>query len=66
MDPHRLRRMIEGTQLHARRRRDEMDAASQLLSELGIDPLMAAATRDNLDAVEAKGIPDLAPLERSD
>lgn len=66
IDPQRLRRMIEGTQLHARRRRDEMDAASQLLTELGIDPIMATATRDNLDAVAAQGIPPLAPLNGAD
>ncbi|WP_375001219.1 DUF1932 domain-containing protein [Aeromicrobium sp. CTD01-1L150] len=39
-------RLVEGTQLHAKRRADEMDAATQMLTELDVEPLMARASRD--------------------
>jgi len=43
-----LRRLIDGTRLHATRRIDEMEAAKQLLDDLGIDPIMTSATLDSL------------------
>ncbi len=46
-------RLIEGTQRHARRRTDEMAAATDQLTELGVPPRIAAATRDLLRALTA-------------
>ena len=41
-------RLIDGTHRHARRRADEMTAATQQLGELGITPRISAAARDLL------------------
>jgi len=54
-----IRRMIEGTGPHARRRRDEMAAAVLLLEELGVPSSMTRATVESLDTVLADGTPDL-------
>jgi 3-hydroxyisobutyrate dehydrogenase-like beta-hydroxyacid dehydrogenase len=40
-----LRRLIEGSPLHARRRVDEMAAAVEMLEELGVEPRIAAASK---------------------
>jgi 3-hydroxyisobutyrate dehydrogenase-like beta-hydroxyacid dehydrogenase len=40
-----LDRLLEGSRAHAARRVDEMEAASQLLRELGVEPRIAAASR---------------------
>jgi 3-hydroxyisobutyrate dehydrogenase-like beta-hydroxyacid dehydrogenase len=41
-------RLIDGTRLHAVRRADEMSAATDMLTELGVEPTIARATRDFL------------------
>ncbi|MQA08018.1 MAG: DUF1932 domain-containing protein [Pseudonocardiaceae bacterium] len=41
-------RLVTGTHRHAVRRADEMAAATDMLTELGVRPSMAAATRDLL------------------
>jgi 3-hydroxyisobutyrate dehydrogenase-like beta-hydroxyacid dehydrogenase len=39
-----LTRLVEGSHVHAARRVDEMEAACELLRELGVDPRVAAAS----------------------
>ncbi|MGE0702080.1 MAG: DUF1932 domain-containing protein [Hyphomicrobiaceae bacterium] len=46
--PSTVDRLVDGTHKHAKRRTDEMDAATQMLVELGIEPHMAPASRDVL------------------
>jgi 3-hydroxyisobutyrate dehydrogenase-like beta-hydroxyacid dehydrogenase len=41
-------RLVEGTYRHAVRRADEMSAATEMLRELGVEPAVAAASRDLL------------------
>ncbi|RSM87560.1 NAD(P)-dependent oxidoreductase [Kibdelosporangium aridum] len=41
-------RLMDGTRRHAVRRADEMSAATDMLTELGVEPTMAGATRDFL------------------
>jgi len=41
-------RLVTGTHQHALRRADEMSAATDMLTELGVEATMAAATRDLL------------------
>ena len=41
-------RLVSGTVKHARRRADEMAAAAEMLTDLGVDPAVAGATRDLL------------------
>ena len=43
-----LDELVEGSRKHARRRADEMSAATEQLRELGVEPRIAAATRDQL------------------
>lgn len=40
-----VKHLIEGSKLHAKRRTDEMQAATEMLQELGIEAHMASATR---------------------
>jgi 3-hydroxyisobutyrate dehydrogenase-like beta-hydroxyacid dehydrogenase len=54
-DERTVDRLVEGTRAHARRRADEMAAASQQLLELGVPNRVAAATRDLL--VELRDAP---------
>jgi 3-hydroxyisobutyrate dehydrogenase-like beta-hydroxyacid dehydrogenase len=54
-----LRRMVEGTGQHAVRRLHEMEAAAELLTDLGVDPVMTRATVDNLRRVPTAGLPPL-------
>jgi 3-hydroxyisobutyrate dehydrogenase-like beta-hydroxyacid dehydrogenase len=51
-----LERLVEGSRRHAARRLDEMDAACELLLELGVAPRVAAAS--------AEVLADLASAER--
>lgn len=44
-------RLVDGTRKHARRRADEMTAATEQLIELGVQPRIAAAARDLLIAL---------------
>ncbi|WP_069814252.1 NAD(P)-dependent oxidoreductase [Streptomyces sp. TP-A0874] len=46
-------RLVHGTHLHAVRRTAEMAAATQMLEELGVEPAIAAASRDLLSRVSA-------------
>lgn len=43
-----LARLVRGTQLHGARRLHEMQASSELLRSLGVEPLMTDATVENL------------------
>lgn len=54
-DGHTLDRLVDGTHRHARRRADEMTAATDQLRELGIDPRITTATRDLLTALRDAG-----------
>lgn len=60
-----LRRLLEGTEVHATRRCDEMRAAIELLETLGVDPQVASATLHTLTEVDEHGLGDLLPLSRS-
>jgi 3-hydroxyisobutyrate dehydrogenase-like beta-hydroxyacid dehydrogenase len=57
-----LQRLVEGSRAHAVRRVDEMEAASELLVELGIEPSIAAASAAVLARLAA-GSAEGAPLE---
>jgi 3-hydroxyisobutyrate dehydrogenase-like beta-hydroxyacid dehydrogenase len=50
-DERTIDRLVDGTHRHARRRADEMSAASEQLAGLGVPPRIAAAARDLLIAV---------------
>jgi 3-hydroxyisobutyrate dehydrogenase-like beta-hydroxyacid dehydrogenase len=47
-DTSTVERLVTGTHRHAARRADEMTAATDMLTELGVEPTIAAATRDLL------------------
>jgi 3-hydroxyisobutyrate dehydrogenase-like beta-hydroxyacid dehydrogenase len=47
-DEHTIDRLVQGTHTHARRRADEMTAAAEQLTELGVPPRVAGAARDLL------------------
>jgi 3-hydroxyisobutyrate dehydrogenase-like beta-hydroxyacid dehydrogenase len=47
-DHRTIDRLVDGTHRHARRRADEMAAATEQLAELGIRPRISAAARDVL------------------
>jgi 3-hydroxyisobutyrate dehydrogenase-like beta-hydroxyacid dehydrogenase len=47
-DEQTLDDLLAGSRKHARRRADEMAAATEQLQELGVEPRIAAATRDQL------------------
>ncbi len=57
-----LQRLVEGSRVHAARRIDEMEAASELLVELGVEPSIAAASAAVLARLAA-GPGEAAPLE---
>jgi 3-hydroxyisobutyrate dehydrogenase-like beta-hydroxyacid dehydrogenase len=48
-----LRRLVDGTAPHADRRRHEMEAAAELLEQLGVEPLMTVATAESLRRLAA-------------
>jgi 3-hydroxyisobutyrate dehydrogenase-like beta-hydroxyacid dehydrogenase len=48
-----IRRLVAGTGRHAARRVHEMEAAAELLAELGVEPIMTRATAARLHSVEA-------------
>jgi 3-hydroxyisobutyrate dehydrogenase-like beta-hydroxyacid dehydrogenase len=56
-----MRRLVEGTRPHALRRLHEMQATAELLTELGVDPVMTRATVESLRRIEAgeASLPDL-------
>lgn len=47
-DERTIDRLVDGTHTHARRRADEMAAATEQLTELGVQPRIAVAARDLL------------------
>jgi 3-hydroxyisobutyrate dehydrogenase-like beta-hydroxyacid dehydrogenase len=55
--PDLLRRLVEGSRRHAGRRVEEMDAACELLVSLGVEPRIAAASREVLTALAVKTPP---------
>lgn len=50
-----LDRFLTGSSAHAARRAEEMDAAAELLRELGVEPRMADAAAQLLRRVDAHG-----------
>jgi 3-hydroxyisobutyrate dehydrogenase-like beta-hydroxyacid dehydrogenase len=48
-------RLVNGTRKHAVRRADEMAAATAMLTELGVEPAIAAASRDLLTRLARNG-----------
>lgn len=54
-----IRRLVTGTAPHAKRRLHEMEASSQLLLDLGVEPVMTRATVENLRRVLEHGLPDI-------
>ena len=59
MDEAFLRRMVAGTGTHAVRRLHEMEAAMEMLEQLGIDPVVTRATVESLRRVPDEGVPPL-------
>ncbi|MFG1605981.1 DUF1932 domain-containing protein [Actinoplanes sp. NPDC049265] len=51
-DQHTIERLVDGTHRHARRRADEMAAATEQLRSLGVEPRIASAARDLLDELK--------------
>jgi hypothetical protein len=47
-DAETVDRLVSGTYVHAKRRADEMAASAEMLRDLGVEPLMASASRDLL------------------
>lgn len=60
-----LRRLVRGTGVHARRRIDEMEASADLLTGLGVEPVMTRATVASLRTVLAAGVPDVPDQPKS-
>ena len=57
-----MRRLVEGTTVHARRRLDEMEAAARMLEDLGVEPTMTRSTVTSLDRIlEGDDVPELPP-----
>jgi 3-hydroxyisobutyrate dehydrogenase-like beta-hydroxyacid dehydrogenase len=56
-----IRRLVTGTGRHAARRVHEMEAAAELLADLGVEPIMTTATAARLHSVEegASSVPSL-------
>lgn len=57
-----LRRLVEGTGPHAERRLHEMEAARELLEELGVEPAMTAGTVESLRRALVAGTPPIPPM----
>lgn len=56
-----LRRLVTGTAAQARRRADEMQAATELLADLDVAATMSRATRDSLNDIAEGRFPDPPP-----
>ena len=63
-DANTIERLIGGTHRHARRRADEMAAATEQLRELGVRPRITAATRDLLIELRDEEPGDRKPGDR--
>jgi hypothetical protein len=61
-DERTVDRLVEGTVVHARRRADEMAAATEQLEELGVPARIARAARDLL--IELRDAAPGSPLSR--
>ena len=59
-----LRRIVHGTYQHAHRRHHEMEAARDLLAELGVDPLMTRATVTSLHRIDVGQLPIVLPTAK--
>jgi 3-hydroxyisobutyrate dehydrogenase-like beta-hydroxyacid dehydrogenase len=57
-----LTRLVQGTGPHSLRRWHEMEASAQLLTELGIDPIMTRSTVQSLQRIVRDGLPELGTL----
>lgn len=57
-------RLVHGNLQHSRRRIHEMAAASSLLEHFGEPPLTSEATRQVLESVPARGVPDMTGRHR--
>lgn len=62
-----LRSLALGSRSHARRRRDEMESASDMLRALGVEPTMTEATTRSLerlmaDEINVPELPDSQPI----
>jgi 3-hydroxyisobutyrate dehydrogenase-like beta-hydroxyacid dehydrogenase len=53
-----MQRLLEATAYHADRRIDEMNAARDLLTELGVRPTMTEAVIEQLRRLAAEGMPE--------
>jgi len=60
-DDRAIERIVDGSYRHARRRADEMQAASDLLTDLGVPALMAGASQQSLATIAAKGTAAVTP-----
>lgn len=56
-DEELLVRMVSSTATHSTRRREEMEAATQLLEILGVDPVMTRSTVESLRRIPEEGVP---------
>jgi 3-hydroxyisobutyrate dehydrogenase-like beta-hydroxyacid dehydrogenase len=54
-----VRRMVGGTETHARRRHDEMIATVTMLEDLGVEPLLTRGTAEQLRRIQSDGVPTL-------
>lgn len=54
-----IRTLLQGTEVHSARRTAEMEAATELLESLGVDPLMTRATTESHRRMPAEGLPEL-------
>jgi 3-hydroxyisobutyrate dehydrogenase-like beta-hydroxyacid dehydrogenase len=62
-----VRRLVNGTRPHAVRRLHEMEAAAQLIRELGLPPTMTEATVASLRSIaDGSGLPKLPELRPAD
>lgn len=66
MDEATMRRLVNGTGVHAHRRCHEMEAASDMLVELGVEPIMTRGTITSLQQAEGIGVPTLSTLATTD
>jgi 3-hydroxyisobutyrate dehydrogenase-like beta-hydroxyacid dehydrogenase len=65
-DADTVQRIIDGTSRHALRRSAEMQAAADMLTELGVRPLIADASRALHERLVHQVPPDQAPPEQDD
>lgn len=54
-----VRRLVEGTGAHHERRRHEMEASHELLTSLGVEPVMTRATVEHLAGIPELELPEL-------